>query len=45
MAIWYTLWSFGNLVAVWYFFHRFGILSQEKYGNPDGNWELGKRVG
>jgi hypothetical protein len=22
------------LVVIWYIFHRFGILYQEKYGNP-----------
>jgi hypothetical protein len=33
-AIWYTLCSFGNIVIIWYSFHRFGILSQEKSGNP-----------
>jgi hypothetical protein len=33
-AIWYILWSFGNLGAFWYIFHRFGILCQEKSGNP-----------
>jgi hypothetical protein len=33
-AIWHMLWSFGNLVAIWYIFHRFGLLWQEKSGNP-----------
>jgi hypothetical protein len=33
-AIWYILWSLGNLVAIWNIFHRFGILCQEKSGNP-----------
>jgi hypothetical protein len=33
-AIWYILWPLGNLVAVWYSFPRFGILCQEKSGNP-----------
>jgi hypothetical protein len=26
--------SFGDLVANWYVFHHFGILCQEKSGNP-----------
>jgi hypothetical protein len=34
-AIWYILWPFGNVVAIWYIFPRFGILCQEKSGNPD----------
>jgi hypothetical protein len=34
-AIWYILLSFGNLVIIWYIFHRFGVLCQEKSGNPD----------
>jgi hypothetical protein len=41
-AIWYILlpfglpilWPFGNLEAIWYVFPRFGILCQEKSGNP-----------
>jgi hypothetical protein len=28
------LWYFGNFVVIWYIFHRFGILCQEKSGNP-----------
>jgi hypothetical protein len=28
------LWPFGNLVVIWYIFPRFGILCQEKSGNP-----------
>jgi hypothetical protein len=27
-------WPFGNLVAIWYIFRRFGILCQKKSGNP-----------
>jgi hypothetical protein len=27
-AIWYILWLFGKLVAVWYIFPRFGILNK-----------------
>jgi hypothetical protein len=33
-AIWYIVWPLGNLVVVRYTFPRFGILSQEKSGNP-----------
>jgi hypothetical protein len=33
-AIWYILWSFGNGLISWYLFHCFGILCQEKSGNP-----------
>jgi hypothetical protein len=31
---WYILWPFGNLAAIWYIFPRFGILCQEKSGDP-----------
>jgi hypothetical protein len=34
MAIWYILWPFDNVVAIWYIFSRFGIFCQEKSGNP-----------
>jgi hypothetical protein len=33
-VIWYNLWPFGNVVVIWYIFPRFGILCQEKSGNP-----------
>jgi hypothetical protein len=33
-VIWYILWPFGNSVVIWYIFPRFGILCQEKSGNP-----------
>jgi hypothetical protein len=33
-AIWYNAWPFGNLVAMWCIFPSFGILRQEKSGNP-----------
>jgi hypothetical protein len=33
-AIWYILWPFGNVAEIWYIFPRFGILCQEKSGNP-----------
>jgi hypothetical protein len=35
MAIWYSLWPFGNLVATWYIFPRFGTFCLEKTGNPE----------
>jgi hypothetical protein len=34
IAILYILWPFGNLVAIWYIFPRFGILCHEKSGIP-----------
>jgi hypothetical protein len=34
-VIWYILWQFGNVVEIWNNFPRFGILCQEKSGNPD----------
>jgi hypothetical protein len=34
-VIWYILRPFGNVVVIWYIFPRFGILCQEKSGNPD----------
>jgi hypothetical protein len=34
-AIWYILRPFGSLVAIWYIFPHFGIVCQEKSGNPD----------
>jgi hypothetical protein len=33
-AIWNILRPFGNVVAIWYIFPQFGILRQEKSGNP-----------
>jgi hypothetical protein len=33
-VIWYILWPFGNVVAIWYIFSRFGTLCQETSGNP-----------
>jgi hypothetical protein len=33
MAIWYTY-----FVVIWYIFPRFGILDQEKSGNPGSSW-------
>jgi hypothetical protein len=34
MVIWYISWPSPNLVAIWYRLPRFGLLSQEKSGNP-----------
>jgi hypothetical protein len=31
----FILWPFGNVAEIWYIFPRFGILCQEKSGNPD----------
>jgi hypothetical protein len=38
-VIW-NIWPFGNVGAIWYIFPRFGILCQEKSGNPglDSTW-------
>jgi hypothetical protein len=33
-AIRYVSWQFGNVVVIWYIFHRFGILCHEKSGIP-----------
>jgi hypothetical protein len=33
-VIWYIFWPFGNFAVIWYIFPRFGILCQEKSGNP-----------
>jgi hypothetical protein len=32
--IWYFLWPYNNLAEIWYIFPRFGLLCQEKSGNP-----------
>jgi hypothetical protein len=43
MGIWSILLLFGYFVAimvVWYIFHRFGMLYQEKSGNPVANGVL-----
>jgi hypothetical protein len=34
MAIVYILWAFGNSEVIWYILPCFGILYQEKSGNP-----------
>jgi hypothetical protein len=34
MVIWNILWPFGNVVVIWYIFPHFGIVCQEKSGNP-----------
>jgi hypothetical protein len=36
-AIWYISRPFSNFVAIRYIFPRFGILCQEKSGNPGGD--------
>jgi hypothetical protein len=33
-AIWYILWPFVNLVAIWYIFPSFGKFRREKSCNP-----------
>jgi hypothetical protein len=33
-AIWYILWPFGNVAVIWFIFPHFGVLGQEKSGNP-----------
>jgi hypothetical protein len=33
-VIWHILWPFGNIMVIWYIFPRFGILCQQKSGNP-----------
>jgi hypothetical protein len=35
MANLYILWSFANFEVIWYILPRFGILCEEKSGNPD----------
>jgi hypothetical protein len=35
IAIGYICWLFGIFVGYWVYFSRFGILHQEKSGNPD----------
>jgi hypothetical protein len=39
-AIWNIFRPFGNLEAIWYLFHRFGMLCQEKSGNPDSDLKI-----
>jgi hypothetical protein len=34
VVVWYILWSFGIFVVAWFIFPRFGMLYQEKSGNP-----------
>jgi hypothetical protein len=33
-VIWYIWWPFGNIVVIWFIFPHFGILCEEKSGNP-----------
>jgi hypothetical protein len=39
-VIYYILWPFGIVVVILYIFSRFGILCQEKSGNPVLNFQL-----
>jgi hypothetical protein len=39
-VIWYILWPFCNVVVIWFIFPRFGILCQEKSGNPGEEGKL-----
>jgi hypothetical protein len=39
-AIWNILWPFGNVVVIWYIFPRFGVLSDDKSGNPGRNKKM-----
>jgi hypothetical protein len=34
MVIWYILWPFDIFMVIWRSFRRFGMLYEEKYGNP-----------
>jgi hypothetical protein len=40
MVIWNIFRPFGNVVLIWYIFHRFGIVCQEKSGNPGPNVQI-----
>jgi hypothetical protein len=44
MVIWFILWQFGNVMVIWYIFPRFGILCQEKSGNPGSMHYFGGRA-
>jgi hypothetical protein len=37
-AIWYILWPFGIFYGYLVYFLRFGLLHQEKSGNPGENY-------
>jgi hypothetical protein len=39
-AICIILWSFCNGLILWYIFHRFGVLCQEKPGNPAVTFQI-----
>jgi hypothetical protein len=39
-AILHTLWPFGIFPKFWYIFTRFGMLYQEKSGNPDFQMQI-----
>jgi hypothetical protein len=34
MVIWYILWPFDIFMVIWRSFRRFGMLYEEKFGNP-----------
>jgi hypothetical protein len=36
MIIWYCFWPFVIFMVIWYIFSHFGMLYQEKSGNPAG---------
>jgi hypothetical protein len=37
MGIRYMLWLFGAFIAIWVYLSHFGLLYQEKSGNPGAN--------
>jgi hypothetical protein len=37
MAIWNISWRFESFRTIWYIFSGFGIMHQEKSGNPDSD--------
>jgi hypothetical protein len=39
-VIWYILWSFGCLVAIWYIFPVFGIFCHEKKSGKPGRRQI-----
>jgi hypothetical protein len=44
-AIGTILWPFVYFVVIWYIFPRFGILDQEKSGNPEFYTRVPRRQG
>jgi hypothetical protein len=43
-VFWYILWQFGNALVIWEIFPRFGILCQEKSGNPGSDFFFRKNI-